>query len=137
MRHLTEFLSSSVGSGKGHNSATRVHSVPEIHLGNYMEGLILKNSIDRGFQWSTDAKLPASSPFMPFNENYDAAVPGFGLSSTESRLGNSLESLENSYDLAACAVEKLQMLAVIDLLNEVQHSSSAYKNLDEPGRRYF
>lgn len=138
VKHLVEYLlTSSYASEKRYSSANYRHIVPQIFLSNYFEGLLVKDSTDEGFQWSADAGLhTSSSQVFVYSSNSDASNNVFSSSSTKSELGTFVEPLEKFYDLAALTnKEKLQILAIIDLLIEVQHSASAYENLDEPGRR--
>ncbi|KAK4849046.1 hypothetical protein QYF36_020205 [Acer negundo] len=129
VRHLVEYLTSNNLSEKRDCYAKSSHIVPQILLSNYFEGLLLKGSTDNGFQWSGVNTLTTSaSDYM------------FSSSSPKSEGSGFVESIENLYKLAAISnTEKMELLAVVDLLNELSnmHSASAYENLDEPGRRFW
>jgi len=140
VRHLVEYLSSGCAAEKIYNSADHSKIVPQILLSNYFEGFLLKDSglTNKGFQWSADARLPtSSSQFFAYNFTSDASNNMFAASSTKSELSAFAETLEK-YDFESLTnLEKSEMLAIIDLLSDVQHSACAYANLDEPGQRYF
>ena len=139
LRHLVEYLTSGYASEKRCSSGKNSSIAPQIHLSNYLEVLLSKDSTNNGFKWSADVILPtSSSQFFMYGTNFDASNNVSVPSLTTSELFGFIEPLEKMYDLAALTnIEKLQILAIIDLLSEIQQSSSAYENLDEPGRRYF
>ena len=120
--------------------------VPQIPLSDYIEGILSKSSTENTFQWSGNATLmTSSSQFQSgltqfaYNLAPDASSNMFSLSSTKSGLRDFLEPINKLHELAAItATEKMQILAIIDLLNEVSNpqTASIYENLDEPGRRY-
>ncbi|CAK7348696.1 unnamed protein product [Dovyalis caffra] len=138
VRHLVEYLASGSVAERRYNSANYSNIVPQILLSNYFEGFLLKDSssTNKGFQWNAEARLPtSSSQFFVYNSTSDASNNMFGVSSTKSELSAFAETLEK-YDFEALTnIEKSKMLAIIDLLSDVQHSARAYENLDEPGRR--
>lgn len=140
VRHLVEYLSSGCAAEKIYNSADHSKIVPQILLSNYFEGFLLKDSgsTNKGFQWSADARLPtSSSQFFAYNFTSDASNNMFAASSTKSELSAFAETLEK-YDFESLTnLEKSEMLAIIDLLSDVQHSACAYANLDEPGQRFW
>ncbi|KAF8400247.1 hypothetical protein HHK36_013544 [Tetracentron sinense] len=56
----------------------------------------------------------------------------------KSDISGFIETLEKFHDLAAITnMEKIKILAVIDLLGEISDSCSPYGILDEPGRRFW
>lgn len=139
MRHLVENLPSNYPSEKRYCYTKSSHIVPQIPLSTYFDGLPFKGSTDNGFQWSGLNTFSTSSQFsqLAYNMDLDASNSS---SSTKSELSGFVESLQNVYKLAGVTdVEKMEILAVVDLLNEFdsKHSASVYENLDEPGRRYF
>ncbi|XP_020538564.1 uncharacterized protein LOC105642828 isoform X2 [Jatropha curcas] len=139
VRHLVQCLHSGYYSEKRCCSGKNSHVAPQILLSNYFEGVLFKDSMDKRFQWGADARLPASSSqFSLYDAKSDASSDVFISSTTISELRGFLEPLEKMYDLAAVSnAEKLQILAIVDLLAEIQQSASAYGNLDEPGRRFW
>lgn len=132
-------------SVKTYQCAKSCNSVPQILLSNYYEGLLSKGTTGSEIQWSGDnTSMPSSSQLnrgfgqFAYNLERDAASHMFDSSSPNSELGGFIDSLEKSYGLAAILnIEKMDILAVIDLLKEVSNTNtaSAYENLDEPGRR--
>ncbi|KAK9279962.1 hypothetical protein L1049_013646 [Liquidambar formosana] len=146
VRHLVEFLTSNYASEKTHSSAKSSHIVPQIQLSYYFEGHLSESSTDKKFEWSGDTTLfTSSSQFQSgltqfgYNAESDASNM-FTSSSAKSELSGFAEPLEKLYNLAAINnIEKMQILAIIDLLNEVSspHSASAYESLDQPGRRFW
>uniref|UniRef100_A0A2P2JY42 Uncharacterized protein LOC105124742 isoform X1 n=1 Tax=Rhizophora mucronata TaxID=61149 RepID=A0A2P2JY42_RHIMU len=135
VRHLVECLTLHCASEKSHSFGKHGHMIPQILLSNYFEGIVLKDSTDNGFQWSADARLTSSSSqFSVYNLTSDLLDNMFS-SSAKSELSGFDELIEKLHD--SVAIDKLQILAIIDLLSEVQHSGSAYKNLDEPGQRFW
>ncbi|KAJ6729607.1 RABCONNECTIN-3A [Salix viminalis] len=140
VRHLVEYLASGCAAEKRYNSADHSKIVPQILLSKYFEGFLLKDSgsTNKGFQWNADARLPtSSSQFFAYNFTSDASNNMFAASSTKSELSAFAETLEK-YDFESLTnLEKSEMLAIIDLLSDVQHSACAYANLDEPGRRFW
>ena len=144
VRHLVEFLSSNYGSKMETISAKSSVTIPQILLSNYFEGIFLRNSTDKGFQWSgdlitTSSQFQSSTNQFAFNSESIASNNIFTSSSTKSELSGFVKPLENLYELAAINnKEKMQILAIIDLLGEVSNPhASTYESLDEPGRRYF
>ncbi|KAK7349415.1 hypothetical protein VNO77_06766 [Canavalia gladiata] len=144
VKHLVECLTSNYDPEKRHISKRT--ALPNIILSNYLEGCISKGSKDKGFQWSGGAasivsiSQTQSSLFQfPFHSGSSAENKSIS-TSTGSELNDFIESLENLPDLPCLIdIEKTEILAIIDLLNEVSspHSSSAYQSLDEPGLRFW
>ncbi|XP_052192792.1 uncharacterized protein LOC127801585 isoform X2 [Diospyros lotus] len=147
LRHLLEQLSSSIPPLKGYFPADSSHAISLIHLSNYLEGVLSTNSSDKAFQWSEDASFVTTHMQHPEHVNPFAHGLGseyssntFSSSSVESELCSCTAAVEKLYDIAAISnTEKMQILAVVDLLQEVSNpqSSSAYKSLDEPGQRFW
>lgn len=137
VRHLVECLTSSAASKMENISAKSSHIIPQILLSNYFDGILLKNSTVKGFQWSGD--LTGTSSQFQSSMNYEPIASNimFPSSSTTSELNGFGEPLENLYQLAALTnTQKTQILAIIDLLGEVSIPHiSIYESLDEPGRR--
>ncbi|XP_034708565.1 uncharacterized protein LOC117931671 isoform X3 [Vitis riparia] len=147
LQHLVECLTSTHAPERRHSTAKSSHIIPQIHLSNYFEGHLSKASTDKGFQWSREDTLVTSSAQFQrgpiqfsYNSESDAPRNMFSSSSTKSELSRFVEPLEKFYELAAItSSEKMQILAIIDLLNEVNnpHAASAYGSLDEPGQRFW
>ncbi|KAK6158902.1 hypothetical protein DH2020_006216 [Rehmannia glutinosa] len=105
-----------------------------------VEGLLSPSSSDKLFQWSSSQLQSGLSHFVPVG-GYDATntAPTSSSSSSRSEFNDFVESFERLYDYThTTKVEKMQALALIDLLQEVSNPqfTSAYGSLDEPGRRY-
>nr|XP_015888746.2 uncharacterized protein LOC107423659 isoform X2 [Ziziphus jujuba var. spinosa] len=142
VKHLVEWL-----TDKRSKPAKSCHIVPQIPLSSYFEGFIPNSLPDKGFHWSGDASLSTSSfqtqrGLSPFAYGLDSGPPNNLLisSSTKPELSSFMEPLENFHELAAITkAEKTQILAIIDLLNEVAnpHSASVYESLDESGKRFW
>ncbi|KAJ0110941.1 hypothetical protein Patl1_00628 [Pistacia atlantica] len=148
LRHLVEYLTSNNVSETIYPSTKSGHIVPQILLSNYFEGFLSKGSANSEFKWSgVDTSMTSSSQFnggiTQFAYNFasvDASTYMVNSSSPKSELGGFVESLENLNGLPAITtIEKMEILAVIDLLKEVSNmqSASAYENLDEFGRRFW
>lgn len=144
VRHLVDCLISV--SKKGHDNTKFSHIVPQILLSSYFEEIPLKGSTNKGFQWGGVNTLTTSSSqydtgFIPFSHNLESDASNYmsNSSSQKSEVSGFVELIKNLYKLAAITdQEKVEILALVDLLNEISnvHSASAYQNLDEPGRRY-
>lgn len=147
VRHLVEYLTSNDVSEKIYPSTKSGHIVPQILLSNYFEGFLSKSSANNEFKWSgvdtsmTSSQFNGGITLFAYNfESVDASTYMVNSSSPKSELCDFVESLENLHGLPAITtIEKMEILAVVDLLKEVStmQSVSAYENLDEPGRRYF
>ncbi|XP_014492513.1 uncharacterized protein LOC106754956 isoform X1 [Vigna radiata var. radiata] len=143
VRHLVEGLTSTYDPKRRH--IPKRICLPNIVLSNYLEGCISKGSQGKGFQWGGDSASitsisQAQSSLFPFPYHSGSNGENDSIFSTKSELNGFIESLEKFPDLPLLiGVEKTQILAIIDLLNEVSsaHSSSAYQSLDEPGRRFW
>lgn len=147
LQHLVEYLTSTHAPERSYSTTKSGHIVPQIHLSKYFEGHLSKTSTDKGFQWSReDALFTLPAPFQTspiqfsYNSESDTPKSMSSSSSTKSDPSGFVESLEKFSELAAItSSEKIQLLAIIDLLNELNssNSASAYGSLDEPGRRYL
>ncbi|KAK7389790.1 hypothetical protein VNO78_25084 [Psophocarpus tetragonolobus] len=144
VKHLVECLTSNYDPKKGHIS--RRIGFPSIVLSYYLEGCISKGSQHKGFQWAGDAASitsisQAQSSLFQFDYHLGSTAENESISSsTKSELNGFIEILEKFPDLPLLInIEKMQILAIVDLLSEVSsaHSSSAYQSLDEPGRRFW
>ncbi|KAB2056480.1 hypothetical protein ES319_A11G105200v1 [Gossypium barbadense] len=147
VKHLVEYLNSSHISEKRGYHPKISDIVPQMPLSDYIEGILSKSSTVNAFQWNENAtSMTSSSQFQsglfPFAYNFqsNASSNAFSSSSTKSGLVDFLEPINKLHELAAItATEKMQILAIVDLLNEVSNpqSASVYENLDEPGRRFW
>ncbi|KAK3036066.1 hypothetical protein RJ639_029819 [Escallonia herrerae] len=147
LQHLVEYLTSNHASSKRYCLAASSNLVPPVHLPSYLEGILSSHSSDNTFQWNGDAALTASFTQLqkgpsPFASSWytDGLNNSSTSSSTRTEPGALVEPIEKSFYLAAITVtEKMQILSIIDLLDEITnlHSASAYGSLDEPGRRFW
>ncbi|KAM7276220.1 hypothetical protein ACFE04_018086 [Oxalis oulophora] len=142
LRHLVGSLTHDQDFERRYSFTKSSHAVPQILFSDYFESPVTKSS-PKDFQWSGGANLSSSqfqggsSPFS-FNLESYASNSMSSPSSTKSELSDFVEPIEKFYELAGINnTEKVQMLAVVDLLSEVgnKSSTSPYENLDEPGRR--
>lgn len=143
VRHLVKSLTCI--SEKKQNTKKSSHFVPQIDLPNYLEGVLTSGSSDKKFKWSEGASPNISStqfqggfPKFYHNLGSDASNNLFSSSSTKSEVSTFVEHIENLHQLANITkVEKILILAIVDLLCEVAYPhSSAYESLDDGGRRY-
>ncbi|PSS03929.1 DmX-like protein [Actinidia chinensis var. chinensis] len=148
LRHLVEYLTSTDASQKGYFSAkSSSHVIPLVHLSNYLEGVLPTRLSEKTFLWNEDASLITPSLQVPKGANQlsyswgcDSSNNNINSSSIESELSVCVEAVEKLYRLTAISnTEKMQILAIVDLLREVRDplSASAYESLDEPGRRFW
>lgn len=137
LRHLVKHLASSSLCEQGHGAKMPSSIVSPVPLPAYLEGILPLNSSDKLFQWSSSQLQTGLFNFSP-GDCYDTPNSSLTSSSSRSEFDEFIESLEKLYSLACInIVEKMQALALIDLLREVGYANltSAYKSLDEPGRR--
>ena len=102
---------------------------------------------EKTFLWNEDTSLITPSLQVPKGANQlsyswgsDSSSNNFNSSSIESERSVCIEAVEKLYCFTAISnTEKMQILAIVDLLREISDplSASAYESLDEPGRRYF
>lgn len=122
--------------------------IPEMHLSGYFEENPSKELNNKGFQWGQDIAPGTSDLLLQSNTFHfadsvsKASAPNDILSPTsqKSDITGFIDTLESSYVINAFTnVEKTQIHAMVDLLVEVSESgySSAYGNLDKPGRRFW
>nr|GEW38361.1 hypothetical protein [Tanacetum cinerariifolium] len=143
LEHLFEHLTSS--DLKRNPTAKSGHRIPQIGLSDYVEGLLTPNSNSKAVTWSGGVSLGSSSSFQsnPFSySNWDStgSINSYDSSSTRSGLSRLADSAEKLQNVSAITnIEKMQILAVVDLLDEISNSnaSSPYGGLDEPGRRFW
>ncbi|KAI3444391.1 hypothetical protein Pfo_001056 [Paulownia fortunei] len=138
LRHLVKHLASSNLSKQGRGAKMSSNIISPVPLSNYLEGLLSPSSSEKLFQWSS-SQLQTGSHFAPIG-GYDAPNTALTSSSSKSEFNDFIEALERLYDYSHITkVEKMQALALIDLLQDVSnpHSTSAYGSLDEPGRRFW
>ncbi|KAF8395631.1 hypothetical protein HHK36_019581 [Tetracentron sinense] len=144
MLHLVGYLTSANASEKGYSSAKSSHIIPQIHLSNYFQVLLSTGSGNKGLQWGGDTATVTSAsqlersliPFVGYNSEANASDNMFSPTTGKSDISGFIETLEKFHDLAAITnMEKIKILAVIDLLGEISDSCSPYGSLDEPGRR--
>ena len=143
MQYLVAHLSS-----EAHGKRAKSHQiVSQIVLSSYLEGVALESSPARQIQWSGGAtSITSSFSFergstdLSSKFDYDASSNRPNSLSLKSELSSSINTLERGHELEAMLQkEKMEILAIIDLLSEVNHShsTSVYESLDEPGRRYY
>lgn len=138
LRHLVKNLASSNLSKQGHGAKMPSNIVSPVPLSDYLEGLVAPSSSDKLFQWSSSQLQTGLLHFAPIGGGYDAPNTALTSSSSRSEFDDFIEALERLYSYTHITkVEKMQALALIDLLQEVgnPNSSSAYGSLDGPGRR--
>lgn len=143
LRHLVAHLSSDV---HGKRAKSR-QIVPQMVLSGYLEGIVSESSPARQIQWSGDASSITSSfsferglTELSSKSDYDASSNKPNSLSLKSELSSFINTLERWHELEAMSQkEKTEILAIIDLLSEVNnlHSTSVYESLDEPGRRFW
>lgn len=137
LRHLVKHLDSSISSDQDHGAKMPSSIVSPVPLSDYLEGILPLNSSDKSFQWSSSQLQTSLFDFTP-GDRYDAPSSALTSSSSRSEFDNFIDTLERLYSLNCInKVEKMQALALVDLLREIGDAnvSSAYKSLDEPGRR--
>lgn len=142
LRHLVKHLASSnMSEEQTKMSSDVISSVP---LSDYLEGLLSSHSSNKLFQWSGDSASVTSSSELQNGLSQYTSNWGYDASNTSplsrSEFSDFTEAIERLYESSSITkIEKMQALAIIDLLQEVSnpHSTSAYGSLDEPGRRYF
>lgn len=139
VRHLVEYLISSSAYKMGNISAKSNDIIPQILMSNYFDGDLWKGSANKEIQWSGDLFGTSSQFQSGINLEPLASNNIFPSSSSKSELSGFGEPLENLYQLAALTnAEKIQILAITDLLGEVSvPQSSTYESLDEPARRFW
>ena len=120
------------------------HIFPLVQLSDYLNGSLSSSSKNNVFQWRGDAASITQSLQLQHDLTHSATSwesnvfdASLVSPSTTSNLVGSPEPIDRLYDLGFLSnIEMMQMHAVIDLLQEVSNSSSAYRSLDKYGRRY-
>ncbi|KAL2536324.1 transducin family protein/WD-40 repeat family protein [Forsythia ovata] len=121
--------------------------ISPVPLSDYLEGLLSSHSSNKLFQWSgVSASVTSSSELQKglslytSNWGYDASNTPLTSSLSRTEFSDFTEAIESLYESSSITkIEKMQALAIIDLLQEVSnpHSTSAYGSLDEPGQRFW
>ncbi|KAK4411525.1 DmX-like protein 1 [Sesamum angolense] len=139
LRHLVQHLASSNLSKRGYGAKMCCNIISPVPLSDYLEGLLSPSSNDKLFQWSSSQLQTKLSHFSQIG-GYDNPNSSLTSSLSRSEFNDFAEALERLYHYSYITeVEKMQALALIDLLQEVSnsHSNSAYGSLDGPGRRFW
>ncbi|XP_017233889.1 uncharacterized protein LOC108207949 isoform X2 [Daucus carota subsp. sativus] len=121
------------------------HIFPLVQLSDYLNGSLSSSSKNNVFQWRGDAASITQSLQLQHDLTHSATSwesnvfdASLVSPSTKSNLVGSPEPIDRLYDLGFLSnIEMMQMHAVIDLLQEVSNSSSAYRSLDKYGRRFW
>ncbi|XP_073006882.1 uncharacterized protein [Typha latifolia] len=109
------------------------HIIPEIHLSDYFMDTTSTNFSYKGLQWGENTTTRVSDFHFHANVLHDVA-------SQKSEVTGFAHTLNKCLDVAAITdIERMQILVIVDLLVEISDLSraSAYKTLDEPGRRFW
>ncbi|KAL3517308.1 hypothetical protein ACH5RR_024210 [Cinchona calisaya] len=147
LQHVAENITSAKIYGKRYCFGKDSHVISQVPLSNYLEGLFSSSSGDKSFQWdrATDG-IVSSTQFQngaftfPSSWDYSATSNALPSSSTRSEPTDFVDVLGKLYDSASITnTEKMQMHAIIDILQEVgsPHTASVYGSLDETGRRFW
>ncbi|KNA22362.1 hypothetical protein SOVF_034760 [Spinacia oleracea] len=121
--------------------------IKQIKLSKYFEGQSSKEGASQGLQWSNDFDTNSWSQhsdgrLMHFANNSASnainCVPATSATSYESNGFHELLEKLCTHQ-AVTNSQKMQMLAIIDLLNEISNSqsTSAYGSLDDAGKRFW
>lgn len=119
--------------------------VPEIDIAMYLEETFPAQLHNRGLQWGQDIASTSSSLLFQkhtfqFADDACTTEKLSSASSPKSEINGFIDTLQRLPDIDALRnIERAQLLAIIDLLGELNESShsSAYDSLDKPGRRYL
>ncbi|KAD7117001.1 hypothetical protein E3N88_04269 [Mikania micrantha] len=125
LRHLLEHLTS--------NNADLI-KIPQMRLSDYVDGLFPEKVNNKAITWDFNTNL---DQFNYSSWNSNGSTNSF---STRSGLSELTETFEKLQQISAITnIEKMQILAVDDLLDEIGNSnaSSPYGGLDESGRRFW
>ncbi|KAK1412198.1 hypothetical protein QVD17_33237 [Tagetes erecta] len=125
LEHLLQHLTSNYADLK---------RIPQMSLSDYVEGFFPGKSSNKAVTWDFNANLDQ------FNHSSWDPNGSTNSTSTKSGLSGLSESLEKLQGISAITnKEKMQILAAIDLLDEISNSnsSSPYGGLDEAGRRFW
>ncbi|KAK1376621.1 DmX-like protein 2 [Heracleum sosnowskyi] len=145
VQNLVDYYTSRSGSSQTCWLAKSGHVTPLVQLSDYLNGSLSSSSSNKAFQWRGDAMSITPSLPLQYDLSHSASSWEFNVSnaslispSTRSDLGGFPEPIDRLYDLGFLSIiEKVQMHAIIDLLQEVSNSSSAYGSLDKSGRRFW
>ncbi|XP_009410819.2 uncharacterized protein LOC103992724 isoform X1 [Musa acuminata AAA Group] len=150
VKHFVKCVSCSKTSSsimKGNQCGKSSYNVPEVHLSTYFEDNNSVNSSSERLFWGQGTT--SEEPTLHFQGNslqlLDSKLEAntFGRISTadeKSEIMDLIETLEKSDGIAGMTdLEKTQILVILDLLNEISdaRATSAYKSLDEAGRRFW
>ncbi|XP_020526297.1 uncharacterized protein LOC18439600 [Amborella trichopoda] len=135
LKDLVSYLSSNVISGKSYNA------VPQINLSEYFQVVPSKTVCNKALQWGLGITSEASATSR---KNLFQSVQSNSMVQETACLTTSfngiMETLENSPNIPGITdVERIELLALTDLLGDVSNSSrgSTYLSLDGPGRRFW
>lgn len=145
VQNLVDYYTSRRVSSKICCLAKSGHVTPLVQLSDYLNGSLSSSSSNKAFQWRGDAMSITPSLQLQHDLSHSATSWEFNVSdaslispSTRSDLGGFPEPIDRLYDLGFLSIiEKVQMHAIIDLLQEISNSSSAYGSLDKSGRRFW
>ncbi|KAK9749540.1 hypothetical protein RND81_02G133100 [Saponaria officinalis] len=142
--HLTECLASNSTSDQRVIPAKSSITVRQVNVSNYIEGKMSNDRTSQVFQWSQDLNTTtwgsnSESGMMQFSAG-DATNSMFTASVSSSKSSRFHEVLEKLHGQEALTdPQKMQMLAIVELLQEINNSqyASAFESLDETGRRFW
>lgn len=118
------------------------HDVPEIDLSEYFMDTASTNFSNEGLQWGQNISTGISG--LKFHSDVFHNIEsssGMNVSTTyseKSEIISFIDTLQNCCAIAAITdTERTQILAIIELLGEIDDSAhaSVYRSLDEAGRR--
>ncbi|XP_010695486.2 uncharacterized protein LOC104908039 isoform X2 [Beta vulgaris subsp. vulgaris] len=145
--HLVECLISNAAAEQRATPPKSGIIIRHITLSKYFEGQLSKVGANQGFQWGNDLgtntwSRHSGGELMPLADS--SAINAINSMSTIS--ARSLETCEFHDVLeklrahqAITDSQKMQMLAIVDLLHEISNSqsTSAYESLDDSGKRFW
>ncbi|KAF9594784.1 hypothetical protein IFM89_034767 [Coptis chinensis] len=152
VQHLVGYLTNdntSVEVERAYDSVKPYHIIPQIPLSKYFEEQSSTGVEDKGLLvWGRDTALVSSDSQYQINSihfnGHHADANGssnkLNSGSGRSEIRGFIETIEKFNNITALtSMERLQMLAVIDLLDEISdlRHASVYGSLDEPGRRFW
>ncbi|KAI4369823.1 hypothetical protein MLD38_018227 [Melastoma candidum] len=136
LQHLLAHISS---CRKADMSQKCFDIIPQVGLSSYLEGDEIASS--KTFGWSSYAHSNLDMVSLE-KEKREADTPSHSYASQpfQAGLNSIISSLQSSHwGITFSEKEKIEILAIIDLLGEISdsHSASVYKSLDDPGRRFW
>ncbi|KAL5998897.1 hypothetical protein ACLOJK_009845 [Asimina triloba] len=151
VKHLVNCLhpdETAVTRDKDNHCGSFSQAIPQIQLSLYFGEFSTTSAHHKGLKWGGDPSLEISSSQLErslFQLVEDKSVANNALnlhvsSSGKFDVSGFVRVLEKSNTTKALSdVEKIRILAVIDILGEIcdSHYASAYEGFDEPGRRYL